>query len=94
MSQTDQPRSSVLVWIDGVPVTVPAGQSVAAALLNRVNRGDGSGWTIRQSVAGAARGPLCGMGICFECRATVDGRPHERTCMLAVRDGMEVRTDG
>ena len=66
------------------------GTSVAAAILNR---GGPAAWHVRQSVAGSPRGPLCGMGICFECRATVDGRPHERTCQLPVRDGMEVCTD-
>jgi sarcosine oxidase subunit alpha len=34
------------------------------------------------------------MGICFECRATVDGVPHRRTCQMLVREGMEVVTDG
>jgi sarcosine oxidase subunit alpha len=81
----------VRITIDGVVVECAAGTSVAAALLNR---GGLSSWHVRTSVAGAPRGPLCGMGICFECRATIDGRPHERTCQLPVRDGMEVRTDG
>ena len=26
----------------------------------------------RRSVTGEPRGPLCGMGICFECRVTVE----------------------
>jgi sarcosine oxidase subunit alpha len=47
----------------------------------------------RLSVTGERRAPLCGMGICFECRATVDGIPHERTCLILCRDGMEIRTD-
>jgi len=34
------------------------------------------------------------MGICFECRVTVDGDPHRRACLEPVRDGMEVETDG
>lgn len=80
----------VRLTIDGSPVECAAGTSVAAAMLGRRER---SAWHIRTSVTGAPRGPLCGMGICFECRATVDGRPHERTCQLAVREGMEVVTD-
>lgn len=82
---------TVTLLVDGVPVLATAGQSVAAALVNRAGPG---AWQIRRSVGDAPRGPLCGMGICFECRATVDGRPHERTCMVTVRDGMEVRIDG
>lgn len=82
---------SVRITIDGIGLECAAGTSVAAAILNR---GGSSAWQVRRSVAGTPRGPLCGMGICFECRATVDGRPHERTCQLTVRDGMEVITDG
>lgn len=83
----------VTLTIDGVAVTADEHSTVAAAMLNRA-AASGMPWTVRRSVTGTPRGPLCGMGICFECRATVDGRPHERTCQLPVRDGMEVRTDG
>jgi aerobic-type carbon monoxide dehydrogenase small subunit (CoxS/CutS family) len=39
-----------------------------------------------------ARSPLlfCGMGVCFECLVTVDGRPGVRACVTPVRDGMDV----
>jgi predicted molibdopterin-dependent oxidoreductase YjgC len=39
-----------------------------------------------------ARTPLlfCGMGVCFDCLVTVDGRPGVRACMTPVRDGMDV----
>ena len=87
---TARPVDTVSLVIDGVVVTAPAHASVAAAILNR---GGAGGWHVRTSVTGRPRGPLCGMGICFECRATVDGRIHERTCQLPVREGMEVRTD-
>ena len=88
---THDAHGSVRITIDGATVECAAGTSVAAAILNR---GGPAAWHVRRSVAGSPRGPLCGMGICFECRATVDGRPHERTCQLVARDGMEVRTDG
>lgn len=78
----------VSIRIDGRDVAVADGTSVAAALV-------ASGVTaFRRSVSGQPRGPLCGMGICFECRATVDGVPQRRTCQLFVRDGMEIKTDG
>ena len=35
----------------------------------------------RKSVRGEPRGPLCGMGICFECRVDGAPDPHQRTCM-------------
>ena len=74
--------------INGAPLSVPEGTSVAAAILT-------AGVTaFRRSVTGEPRGPLCGMGICFECRATIDGVPHQRTCQLPARTGMEIQTDG
>ncbi|HVS16575.1 MAG TPA: (2Fe-2S)-binding protein [Thermoanaerobaculia bacterium] len=76
----------VTLTLDGEEVRVPAGTTVAAALANRGRL------AMRRSVRGHSRAPLCGMGICFECRATVDGRVHVRTCMTPCRDGMEVLT--
>jgi sarcosine oxidase subunit alpha len=79
---------AITVRVNGVAVTVPDGTSVAAAIL-------AAGVTVfRRSVTGQPRGPLCGMGICFECRAAIDGALHQRTCQLPVRRGMEVQTDG
>jgi sarcosine oxidase subunit alpha len=74
------------IKLNGTLYDVPAETSVAAALMN-------AGLVARQSIQGEARGPLCGMGICFECRVTVDGIAHERGCQLMVREGMEVSTD-
>lgn len=75
----------VHLLINRAPVTVPAGTSVAAALLRAQA-------VCRNSVTGMPRGPLCGMGICFECRAVVNGLPQRRTCLLACVDGMTVET--
>ena len=47
---------------------------------------------VRQARSGAPRGPFCGMGVCFDCLVTVDGRPSQRACMTRVRDGMDVRS--
>jgi sarcosine oxidase subunit alpha len=49
---------------------------------------------VRRSVQGEPRGPLCGMGICFECRATINGQRHCRSCATVCEDGMDIRTDG
>jgi sarcosine oxidase subunit alpha len=69
-------------------VEVPEGAMVSAAVSI-------AGETaFRRSVSGEPRAPLCGMGICFECRVTVDGRPHVRSCQAPCREGMEIRTDG
>lgn len=77
----------VTLRIDGSDVTVITGTSVAAAIAH-------AGGTTRTSCTGMRRAPLCGMGVCFECRATVDGVEQERTCLLPVADAMEVSTHG
>ncbi len=75
------------VRINGETVNVPAGTLVSAAIART-----GQSWC-RRSVSGQARGPLCGMGICFECRATVNGVLHVRTCQRVCEAGMEITTD-
>lgn len=75
----------VALTVDGVQVEVPDGATVAVAIALR-------GGITRTSVTGELRGPLCGMGICFECRAEVDGHKHSRTCQIVCAPGMEVRT--
>ena len=79
---------TVSLLVNGVEVTMPAGSMVAAAIMKTGVVG------FRRSVTGEARGPLCGMGICFECRVTIDGEAHCRSCQTICRDGMDVRTDG
>jgi len=76
----------VRIHLDGRVLEVEAGTSLLAALWNAGVR------ATRASVTGAGRGPLCGMGTCFECRVTVDGEPHRRACSETVRAGMDVRT--
>jgi predicted molibdopterin-dependent oxidoreductase YjgC len=75
----------LVLLVNGRDVRVREGTSVAAAILE-------AGAPCRISVAGEARAPLCGMGICMECRATVDGAAHVRTCQLTARNGMTVVT--
>jgi predicted molibdopterin-dependent oxidoreductase YjgC len=76
----------VEVTVDGVARQFDANVTVAAALWN-------AGILVtRTSVSGQARAPLCGMGVCEECRVTVDGVAHRRACMTAVRAGMVVST--
>ena len=76
----------VRLTIDGRVVEAEPGTSVLAALWNEGQR------TTRSSVTGEARGAVCGMGTCHECRVSVDGVPHRRSCLETVREGMEVRT--
>ncbi len=46
--------------------------------------------TFRHTQSGAPRGLHCGMGACFDCLVTVDGRIGQRACMTKVADGMQV----
>jgi sarcosine oxidase subunit alpha len=32
------------------------------------------------------------MGICHECRVTIDGLPHQRACLVPVAEGLVVCT--
>ena len=78
---------TITLSVNGLSITVPEGSMVSTAVAL-------SGATIfRRSVSGQPRAPLCGMGICFECRVTVNGQPHARSCQIVCRDRMDVRTD-
>ena len=83
---TDQ-TEQISFRVNGQSVSAAAGTSVAAAMLNAGVD------CFRRSVQGEARAPLCGMGICYECRVTIDGRPHQKSCQVVVGDGMEVIAD-
>jgi len=77
---------TIVVVVDGELVTMPEGSMVAAAIMK-------AGVTsFRRSVSGEPRGPLCGMGICFECRVTIDLEQHCRSCQTVCQNGMDIRT--
>jgi len=78
---------TISLSVNGRRVAVAAGSTVAGAILLAGEA------VFRRSVSGEPRGPLCGRGICFECRVTIDGTPHCRSCQTVCRPGMEVRTD-
>ncbi|MES2261016.1 MAG: (2Fe-2S)-binding protein [Pseudomonadota bacterium] len=77
---------TILITIDGRDIHVSACTSVAAAIALA-----GSSVT-RQSVKGMPRGPFCGMGVCHECRVTIDGRHHRLACQTLCAQDMQVRT--
>jgi succinate dehydrogenase/fumarate reductase-like Fe-S protein len=71
--------------IDGRHLHVAPGATVAAAL-SLSNDG-----CSRTSVSGQRRAPLCGMGICQECRVSIDGQ-RRLACQTLCRDGMKIET--
>jgi len=77
----------IAVRVNGREVQVASGSTAAAAVMIA---GD---CACRTSVSGEPRAPLCGMGICFECRATVNGVAHTRTCQELCEPGMVISTD-
>jgi len=72
------------IKVNGRTLTVEEGTSIAAALSQ-------AGVT-RKSASGEPRGPLCGMGVCFECRVRVGATLLVRACLVSCEDGMEIRT--
>ena len=71
---------------DGRAIEALEGETIAAALA-------ASGIVaVREARSGAPRGPFCGMGVCFDCLVTVDGRPSQRACLTKVAAGMDVRS--
>ena len=78
---------TITLLVNNRAVIAPAGSTVATAVALAGMA------AFRRSVSGEPRAPLCGMGICFECRVTINGQPHARSCQIVCRDGMDVRTD-
>lgn len=73
------------ITVDGALLQVTAGVSLAAALALRPPG------TTRRAVDGALRAPLCGMGVCHECRVEVDGQ-RRLACQTPCAPGMQVIT--
>ncbi|WP_405626467.1 (2Fe-2S)-binding protein [Streptomyces sp. NBC_00016] len=82
-----RPGAPFTVTFDGREIEALPGQTIAAALWAsgvtawRTTRGEGR-----------ARGVFCGIGVCFDCLVTVDGRPGRRACLVAAVPGADVRT--
>lgn len=80
-------NDSVELLVNGLPVSVPTGATVATAVaVAGVSR-------FRKSVFGQPRSPVCGMGVCMECRVTINGKMQSRSCQTICEPGMEVCTD-
>jgi sarcosine oxidase subunit alpha len=78
--------ATITITVNGRAMTVEQGTTVAAAILTHGVP------SFRESPTGELRAPLCGMGICFECRVRIDGVAHRRACMTIARAGMDVVT--
>ncbi len=83
------PDAEVRFTFDGKPVCARSGQALTTALLEA-----GVTTLTRSSKYRRPRGLYCAKGHCANCLLRVDGRPHVRACTVAVRDGMEVASEG
>ncbi|HLR13347.1 MAG TPA: (2Fe-2S)-binding protein [Burkholderiaceae bacterium] len=75
--------ASISILINGEPVSAEPGVSLGSVIHARHK-------SFRTSPKLSwPRGIYCGMGVCFECVITVDGKP-ARACVTPVRNGMSV----
>lgn len=73
--------------INNQKISVAEGSTVATAIFAS------NAESFRRSVSGEPRFPLCGMGICFECRVRINGVNHQKSCQVLVEEGMRIETD-
>ena len=77
--------AAISIRFEGREIPALAGETVAAAL-------SAAGIVaFRHTPGGAPRGLHCGMGACFDCVVTIDGRIGQRACLAKVADGMQVQ---
>ena len=79
---------TVTITFEGQAVLAQQGETVAAALTAAGHL------AFRRTPGGAPRGLHCGMGACWDCIVTIDGRPSQRACMTPAADGMTVGVTG
>jgi D-hydroxyproline dehydrogenase subunit alpha len=80
-----RPRGEQITFrFDGMPFVALEGETIAAAL------SASEIVAFRSTASGARRGLHCGMGACFDCVVTVDGRIGQRACLTKVTKGMQV----
>lgn len=85
-NRRDDARPKLRLNFEGQVVDAKAGDSVAAALLAA-----GVAAFRDTPVSGAARGPWCLMGVCFDCLVEIDGAANRQACLVEAADGMQVR---
>ena len=77
----------VSLLVDGEPIEAHLGETIGSALLAAGRR------RLRQTPhTDLPRGLFCGMGICYDCLVTVNGKAGVRACSTPVEDGMTIST--
>lgn len=80
-------RKTVSIDFEGARLNVPAGITVAAAVMGY----SGENYIRRSPASGEKRAPFCFMGVCHECLMQIDGIPDQQACIIEVKDGMSIR---
>lgn len=84
-TRPDARPATIEVLVEGAPILVPDGASAAAAMLLAGHL------AFRETaVTGSKRGPLCLMGVCFDCLAEIDGIANRQACMVTATPGMRI----
>ncbi|WZH38312.1 MAG: (2Fe-2S)-binding protein [Microbacterium enclense] len=78
---------TLTVSVDGATLEGAEGQTIAGVLLASGRLG----WRTT-SVGGRPRGVFCGIGVCFDCIAEVNGERDVRLCQRRAKDGDVVRS--
>ncbi|KUL55527.1 proline dehydrogenase [Streptomyces sp. NRRL F-4489] len=81
------PDAAFEITFDGRTITALPGQTLAAALW----AAGILAWRTTRA-GGRPRGAFCGIGHCFDCLATVNGKPNRRACLVPARPGDAVTT--
>ena len=84
-TEHNQGGQTVRFLLNNREVVACEGQTVAAALL-----ATGESVLRRTPRRGEPRGLFCGMGVCFDCLMTINGRPNQQACLTDVAEGMRV----
>lgn len=75
------------IEVDGERILAYEGETIAAALLaagKRIYR--------KTTKKKEPRGIYCGIGVCFECRMIVDGKPNTRVCQTLATPNCKVQS--
>ena len=80
-------RRRIQFEFDGQPLEAESGRTVGAALIAAGYRS----WR-RTRLTGRPRGIFCGIGVCFDCLVTVNGRPNRRACLEELEPGDIIET--
>ncbi|NDI86009.1 (2Fe-2S)-binding protein [Undibacterium crateris] len=79
-------KEAIKLWLNGRPIKAQTGITVAALLMQQDE------WLTRCSVSGEPRFALCGMGVCQECRVTINGQPQRLACQTLCKPCMVIQT--